>query len=125
MLSDVDKTKKDTLYKQTRNSMKKYLIGLNGEENDHTAGITFKKDASVLYLNNRGRGIRPQAGSWRPRVPHFVPRNPVRHGNFNSPRFRIPVSVPRNPVKEGKTMLCDICGAFTHLQVKCPYNPNN
>ena len=22
-------------------------------------------------------------------------------------------------------MLCDICGAFTHLQIKCPYNPNN
>ena len=22
-------------------------------------------------------------------------------------------------------MLCDICGAFTHLQSKCPHNPNN
>ena len=31
VLSDVDKTKKDTLYKQTRNLMKKYLIRLNGE----------------------------------------------------------------------------------------------
>ena len=64
VLSDVVKTKKDTLYEQMRNSMKKYLIGLNGEENDHAAGITFKKDTSFLYLNSKGRGIRPQAGSW-------------------------------------------------------------
>ena len=21
-------------------------------------------------------------------------------------------------------MLCDLCGAFTHLQAKCPHNPN-
>ena len=41
VLSDVDKTKKETLYEQTRNSMKKYLIGLNGEEND-SSGILHK-----------------------------------------------------------------------------------
>ena len=43
MLSDVDKTKKDTLYEQTRNSMKKYLIGLNGEKNNHVAGSHLRK----------------------------------------------------------------------------------
>ena len=47
--------------------------------------------------------------------------------NQNATGFRqkIPVPVQRNPMKEGKHMLCNICGAFTHLQAKCPHNPNN
>ena len=39
ILSDVDKSKKDTLYEQTRNSMKKYLIGLNGESEEDSGLI--------------------------------------------------------------------------------------
>ena len=135
VLSDVDKTKKDTLYDQTRNAMKKYLIGLNGEDKD-SSGIVHKPDTSVMYLNNKGRLIRPQAGSWRPKVPQYMPMNPIRSAQnqqlpyrgqnaSGSYRYRVPVNVPKNPEKDGKTMLCDICGAYTHLQAKCPHNPNN
>ena len=135
ILSDVDKSKKDTLYDQTRNSMKKYLIGLNGEDGEEL-GLKLKTDNSVMYMNNRGRNLRPQAGSWKPNVPQYVPSNPIRHAqqrpNFGGGssfargfRPRVHVPVPRNPYKEGKQMLCDICGAFTHLQSKCPHNPNN
>ena len=132
VLSDVDKTKKNTLYDQTRISMKKYLVGLNSEKKD-SSGIIFKPDTEVMYLNNRGRFIRPQAGAWRPNVPQYVPNNPIRSNrdgqssgyNAGRSRPRFTVNVPKNPLKDGKTMLCDICGAFTHLQVRCPHNPNN
>ena len=50
--------------------------------------------------------------------------DPGQHAKMGQ-RLRIPVAVPRNPLKEGKMMLCDICGAFTHLQARCPHNPNN
>ena len=35
------------------------------------------------------------------------------------------MEVAKNPIKDGQVMLCDICGAFTHLQARCPHNPNN
>ena len=132
ILSDIDKTKKDSLYDQTRDSMKKYLIGMSSESKDNL-GFKIKEENSVMYLNNRGRYIRPQAGSWRPRVPQYIPANPIRNGRagpqtgYSMPagsRPRATVSVPRNPFKEGRQMLCDICGAFTHLQSKCPHNPH-
>ena len=87
-LSDVDKKQKDTLYEQTRVSMKKYLVGINGE-NKSPAGLVFKPDTEVLYLNNKGKLIRPQAGSWLPNVPQYRPSNPIRpaayptHQSFN------------------------------------------
>ena len=135
ILSDVDKTKTDTLYEQTRVSMKKYLIGLNGETEDGS-GVKLKTDSSVMFLNSKGKYVRPQAGTWRPNVPQYIPSNPIRSAHagftqrFNSNTYRgarpkIPIVVPRNPIKDGKQMLCDICGSYTHLQVKCPHNPNN
>ena len=132
VLSDIDKEQKDTLYEQTRSAMKKYLIGLNSDSKE-SASAVFKPEASVMYMNSRGRPIRPEAGSWRPRVPQYIPSNPIRRGGyqpgfsqtaFRGARPKIAVPVPRNPMKEGKTMLCDLCGAFTHLQAKCPHNPN-
>ena len=73
--------------------------------------------------------MRPQAGTWRPRVPQYVPSNPIRNAAAGFPtsggaRPRVTVPVPRNPIKEGKQMLCDLCGAFTHLQSRCPHNPH-
>ena len=70
-----------------------------------------------------------------PNVPKYRPSNPKRSAvyptpqrfNYNAgrnrPKFR--VAVTKNPIKDGNVMLCDICGAFTHLQARCPHNPNN
>ena len=117
ILSDVDKTQKDTLYEQTRNSMKKYLIGMNGENGEESAtvepGVKLKSDHPVLYMNSRGRNLRPQAGTWKPNVPQYVPSNPIRQAQYrpNSSvgfgaargfRPRIQIPVPRNPYKEGR-----------------------
>ena len=76
VLSDVDKKQKDTLYEQTRVSMKKYLVGLNGETKS-SSGLTFKPDTEVMYLNNKGKFIRPQAGSWLPNVPQLKERSVI------------------------------------------------
>ena len=133
VLSDVDKTNKATLYEKTRNSMKKYLIGLNGEEND-SSGSLHKMDSSIMYMNSKGRLIRPQANNWRPNVPQYRTSKPIRNAREGQPfnygqnegrGLKIPVHVPRNPMNEVKTMLCNICGAYTHLQSKCPHNPHN
>ena len=116
ILSDIDKKQKDTLYEQTRNSMKKYLIGMNGENGEESGtvepGLKLKSDHQVLYMNSRGRNLRPQAGTWKPNVPQYVPSNPIRQAQYRpsssvgfgaarSFRPRIQVPVPRNPYKEG------------------------
>ena len=76
----------DTLYDQTRNSMKKYMIGLSGEESSENSGIKLKTDVPVMYMNNRGKYIRPQAGSWRPNVPQYVPMNLIGNVREGGPQ---------------------------------------
>ena len=49
VISDVEKTQKDTLYEQTRNSMKKYLIGLNSEKDDGS-GLKIVTDTPATYV---------------------------------------------------------------------------
>ena len=89
------------------------------------------KSNDTFYTPSGGPNRFPQraaAGGWKPQ--NYKPRFNFNSNNAGNGQLRaggggakLQIDIKKNPFKNGKVMLCNICGAYTHLRAECPHNP--
>ena len=133
IMANIDLEAKETLYKQAKASLIKFMDGPCARKKEKEEGMRVRNDALFSKI--------PQG--WQPRQP-YRPRFPIGQGGAGGFRAggagafagapggaqgggfrpRTQITMPRNPVVRGKQNLCDLCGSWSHYKRDCPSNPN-
>ncbi len=110
VMTGMDYSKKDTLYEQTKQSLKKFKGEMaSGGSNLPTMAIKCEPTfVAASYSRGRyNRGRRPNRSTWR--------------GGMDGRKER-----PVNPMgSNGKPMTCLACGSYRHLVSTCPHSWEN
>ena len=135
IMANIDLEGKDTLYKQAKASLIKFMDGPCSRNKEKEDGMRVRSEAMFA------KGWQPKQ-PYRPRFPVSGAGGPGGAGGFRAGgagafagvpggaqggfRPRTQITMPRNPVnaKTGKQNVCDVCGSWSHYKRDCPYNPN-
>ena len=135
--SGIDYSKKETMFNQTKTSLKKFK-----GESKSISSFSIKTE-SVNHTENSSRGFKPRGGSYyaRGQSRRFIPAK-TDYGQFNSNqisskwqgkgirgrggRLNVGGARPTNPVgKDGNILRCVACDSIRHLLAQCPHSYEN
>ena len=148
VMSGIDMTKKDSLYKQTKASLIKFFASVKPQHecttDDNIAAVPHecKLDHEDTLYNAGAYGSNPSPYGSNPN--NFYPgaggrgrfQGPSRgrggnRGNFTQGQWKNPrghepnqrnIQKPLNKfANDGRIMLCNSCGSYRHLQADCPH----